>query len=144
MLIWINYDVNVVGGIVMSKERELLRKISRKTHLINYDEIEAILVQPEQEHVAWMYDWNTLAEEEYGETKYDCVTRAEVITHNRAITNIRPLYTAPPKREPLTATQIDKVVLSQLKEYGQLCDKSDFELFASSIEKAHGIGVDDE
>lgn len=49
------------------------------------------------------------------------------------------LYTSPPKREPLTATQIDKIVSLQLKEYGQLCDKSDFELFTSSIEKAHGI-----
>lgn len=48
------------------------------------------------------------------------------------------------KRKPLTATQIDKIFNSQLKEYGQLCDKSDFELFASSIEKAHGIGVDNE
>ena len=30
----------------MSKERELLRKISRKTHCINYDEIEQLLAQP--------------------------------------------------------------------------------------------------
>ena len=37
----------------MSKERELLRKISRKTHCINYDEIEQLLAQPEPFKPDW-------------------------------------------------------------------------------------------
>jgi hypothetical protein len=45
-----------------------------------------------EQPVAWMYDWNIKAEEEYGDTKYDALTRAESITNNRAITNVRPLY----------------------------------------------------
>ena len=64
-----------------------------------------LLEQSEQEPVAWMYDWNIIEEEEYGETKYDCLTRADSITKSRAITNVRPLYTTPPKREPLPLTQ---------------------------------------
>lgn len=80
--------------------------------------------EPDQEPVAWMQDDIELYVQEEKDVK-----RGYII----------PLYLAPPKREPLTAAQIDKIFNSQLKEYGQLCDKSDFELFASSIEKAHGI-----
>ena len=59
-----------------------------------YDAFEAgrASVMGEQEPVAWMYDWNTKGEEEYGETKDDCLTRVEFNTKSRAITNVRPLY----------------------------------------------------
>ena len=96
----------------MSKERELLEKV-----LLTFSEdalnqlcceIRDLLAQPEQEPVAWMYDWNIKGEEEYGNTKYDALTRSESITNNRAITNIRPLYTSPQKREPLSDDEVCK------------------------------------
>ncbi len=68
----------------------------------NYHELEGkpLYTKPpkreiEQEPVAWMYDWNIIEEEEYGETRYDNLTRAESITKSRAITNVRPLYLVP-------------------------------------------------
>lgn len=98
----------------MSKERELLKQckkylssfrgmyVEHNTLLGKLNELLAQPEQTEQEPVAWMYDWNIKGEEEYGNTKYDALTRSESITNNRAITNIRPLYTSPQKREPLS------------------------------------------
>lgn len=122
------------------------------------DEIEELLAQPEQEPVAWMYDWNTIEEEEYGKTNYDCLAKLNSIPQSRAITNVRPLYTAPQKcegitprqgleeykkgytkakqdlkREPLSDEAICEILLK--KEW-----KRGFVEFARAIEKAHGIG----
>jgi len=137
----------------MSKERELLEHCLEEFfyHGVSCPElcidIKKLLAQPEhipdvgnmvkQEPVAWMYDWNTLAEEEYGDIKYDALTRAESITNNRAITNIRPLYTSPPKRDPLS----DDEVCKELK----LCRlstewDSGFEAGVGFAEDFHGIG----
>lgn len=99
----------------MSKERELLGRVLEGDHGGDFfitnrllKEIRDYLAQPEhipdvgnmvtQEPVAWMYDWNIIEEEEYGETRYDCLTRADSITKSRAITNVMPLYASPPKR----------------------------------------------
>jgi hypothetical protein len=112
---------------MMTIERELLNEWV--STYVNHDDLDKVyretmgfFAQPERDFI--------------GEIQYltDCLMEAEE--------KVSKLL-AQPEQEPLTATQIDKIVNSQLKEYGQLCDKSDFELFASSIEKAHGIGESD-
>jgi len=100
--------------------------------------------QTEQEPVAWMYDWNIKGEGEYGETRYDCLTRAEAIT-KRAITNIRPLYKSPPKREPLSDEDVLKIATKVcLEDMGMEMNPKDFKgtgvfELSRAIEKAHGI-----
>jgi hypothetical protein len=136
----------------VSKERELLRKISRKTHLLDYDEIEELLAQPEQEPfrglrlngdsypqepVVWQYRyqmdfeegwlaWCSCSEDDY--LAYQTPGMFENVTYET-----RKLYTSPPKREPLSE--------------GIICplyDTTEHSVaFARAIEKAHGIGVDD-
>ena len=90
----------------MNRERGLLERAMNRIDfryaqdeaIALHKEIREYLDKPEQEPVAWMYDWNIIEEEEYGETRYDNLTRAESITKSRAITNVRPLYTHPPKQ----------------------------------------------
>jgi len=128
----------------MSKERELLGRwhngdlLPEEYMKLMKETKELLAEQPEQEPVAWMYDWNISGDEEYGDTKYDALTRAESITKNRAITNVQPLYTAP-KRESLSGEEIYKLSLENFK--GLLTDRINF---ARAIEKAHGIGGGDE
>jgi len=119
----------------MSKARELLRRVisTYSDYGINtlYGEINELLAQPEQEPVAWMYD---TYEEGYRE-KYDCLTTIEDYISNTGVTNVRPLYTSPPKREPLNNVEIMTIA----EEHTW-----DLKRFARAIEKAHGIGDDNE
>jgi hypothetical protein len=97
-----------------------------------YDRIEAELAKPEPEPVAWMYDWkdglNCLP------VKNNVTTLMHKITHFCAH-NVRPLYTSPPARKPLSDDEIDSIKFYSIP--------SDFDAalrrFARSIEKAHGI-----
>lgn len=87
----------------MSKERELLKRIV-KADVADYidiiNEAEELLAQPEPEPVAWMYDHFIKTGHEKQIT-FDIVdTCARNLESDNCI-NIRPLYTAPPKREPL-------------------------------------------
>jgi hypothetical protein len=119
----------------MNKERELLGRwhhgdlLPEEYMKLMKETKELLAEQPEQEPVAWMYDWNIIGDEEYGDTKYDALTRAESITNNRAITNIQPLYTTP-KREPLSESKIAAIWDDS--------DKTDVAI-TRAIEKAHGI-----
>lgn len=54
-----------------------------------------------------------------------------VSTHTAPYEDAKPLYTAPPKREPLTDEEISKIFI--------YCGR-DKETFARAIERAHGIG----
>ena len=126
----------------MTAERDLLNAwLCIAPHIVDpmYEKLhkttKELLAQPEQEPVAWMYDWNIIEEEEYGETRYDNLTRAESITKSRAITNVRPLYLAPPKREPLSDDEILK-----LCPYADEISEEAFYRGARQIEKEHGIG----
>jgi hypothetical protein len=114
----------------MSVERELLESCLDEFQYQSF---------PCTEPVAWMYDWNIKGEEEYGETRYDCLTRAEAIINKRAITNIRPLYESPPKREPLSDEEIFKLD----DEVSWFADSHTFSAvmrLIRAVEKAHGIG----
>ena len=64
---------------------------------------EEMAEQPQQKPVAWMYDWKT-----EGVTVTDWVTsdKNEAYDLTKGCTNIRPLYTEPPQRKPLTDEQI--------------------------------------
>jgi hypothetical protein len=91
----------------MSKEKELLiraRDVLRGlkgTHYDLYWDIQTALDQPEQEPVAWMYkqmdchgEWGTIFK----------VDKPYISYHD--IKDIVPVYTAPPKREPLSDEEI--------------------------------------
>jgi len=64
---------------------------------------------PEQEPVAWMYDWNTKGDEQYGNSYYDRVSSDEMAIKRCACGNIRPLYTSPPKRKSLSDDEITDI-----------------------------------
>jgi hypothetical protein len=56
-----------------------------------------------------------------------------------------PLYTAPPKREPLSRVEIIKLWRRDFDKWS--CAEIDYDQFCAVVkeaEKAHGIGVDDE
>lgn len=69
--------------------------------------IKELLAQPEQqEPVAWMYDHHI----EVGYDKYTEFNIVETCARNlesENCINIRPLYTAPPKREPMTEKDLE-------------------------------------
>ena len=130
----------------MSKERELLRRVKvllecsnmeplqRQTDLI-VGEIKELLAQPEQEPVAWMYDHQI----EVGYDKYTEVNIIETCARNlesNNCINIRPLYLAPSKQEPLSVGRIADLWTD--------INTNSVRNFARAIEKEHGIGVDNE
>ena len=126
----------------MSYERELLERVltselwSVKEEL--QAEIKELLSKPEQEPVAWMYDHHI----EVGYDKHTEFNIVETCARNlesENCINIRPLYTSPPKREPLSDETIAEL-------WGDKYSGKTFMVknFARAIEKAHGIGVDDE
>ena len=122
----------------MSKERELLNRsrynLDREYCADLIDEIQELLAQPEQEQepVAWMQDSIELY----------------VLEEKSAIRGyVIPLYTAPPKREPLSGGEVLKIAIKIAGDSWNKYDPTDFggtgifEL-ARAIEKHHGIGVD--
>lgn len=117
----------------MSKERELLNRsrynLDREYCADLIDEIQELLAQPEQEPVAYLHE----GIDETGET----VRR--IYCHFYEHANLIPLYTAPPKRKPLSDETIAKLWGESYSGTTQMVRN-----FARAIEKAHGIGVDDE
>ena len=88
-------------------------------------QLKKLLAPPEQEPVAWHYIYDD------GITVRERVTECIPLGEHYTIT---PLYTAPPKREPLSESEIAVI-------WGD----SDYDVaVVRRIEKAHGIGVDDE
>lgn len=100
-----------------------------------------LLAQPEQteqEPVAWMYDHQI----EVGYDKYTEVNIIETCARNlesNNCINIRPLYLAPPKREPLSEDNLD--VLAVLAE-ANITDEgiAGYYLGFRDAEKMNGIG----
>ena len=110
----------------MNKERELLKKVLLlRTCEALIPEIEQLLAQPEQtkqEPVAWMYE----GIDETGETV------RSIYHHFYEDANLIPLYTAPPKREPLGLEIMDVCGSEDYRE--------GFKDGALYAEKCHGIG----
>ena len=130
----------------MSKERELLKEIM--SYLAKGDitirkfenssdvaetlhTAQELLAKPEQEPVAWMYDHQI----EVGYDKYTEVNIIETCARNlesNNCINIRPLYLAPPKQEPLSVERIADLWTD--------INTNSVRNFARAIEKEHGIG----
>ena len=120
----------------MSKEREMIEKLcsfqmTYSDWLLLIADAEELLAQPEQEPVAWMYDHQI----EVGYDKYTEVNIIETCARNlesNNCINIRPLYLAPPKQEPLSVERIADLWTD--------INTNSVRNFARAIEKAHGIG----
>ncbi len=128
-------------GLVMNKERQLLKRVRdtlrelKETHYDLYWDVQTALDQPEQEQepVAWMYDHFIKTGHEK-QVIFDLVeTCARNLESDNCI-NIRPLYTLPPKREPLSDGEICEILLK--KEW------KGFVELVRQIEREHGIGVE--
>ncbi len=118
----------------MSLERELLTRavMSLDSEYSNelIDEIKELLAKPEQEPIGW---WD----EKLGFFK------------EKHFDQLQPLYTARPKREPLSDDEVLKIAIKIAGDIGIEHDPTDFEgtgvfELARAIERHHGIGVDDE
>jgi hypothetical protein len=125
---------------MMSKERELLQRCLDEFEYKGVAcnelciDINKLLAKPEQEPVAWMYDHQI----EVGYDKYTEVNIIETCARNlesNNCINIRPLYLAPPKQEPLSDAQIAEL-------WGDKHSGKTYKVknFARAIEKEHGIG----
>jgi len=124
----------------MSIERELLKKI-----LILYredkfcilweavNEIEKLLAQPEPEPVAWMY-------ERQSESFIERTLSVGFEKNFDGITT--PLYTAPPKREPLSTKQAED--LWETSNFKSAVSYYIFDEICVAVEQYHGIGDSDE
>ena len=131
----------------MSRERELLQRVAVQLPVFDLkkasdlvDEIQELLAQPEQtkqEPVAWQFrtfhgehtvcpGWDVW--EHCTEQKFNNVS--EHVT--KGFYQVRKLYTAPPKREPLSDDEIEQI-------WGQDSLGTTVD-FVRAIEKAHGIG----
>ena len=127
----------------MSKERELLQRIV-KADIADYIDIikEAIelLAQPEQ---ATLKLRESSATETFNNAVSEALAAKPVAWKGKTYGNLHhvdcgnsiPLYTSPPKREPLSDDEICNLYYNV---------NGAIHKFARAIEKAHGIGVDDE
>ena len=123
----------------MTKERELLRECyfyidnkidaSPKSLLLRIDEL---LAQPEQEPVAWLLSSK--------DSSYTELIKTEPEGADIYLYQINPLYTSPPKREPLS----DGTTVAMWHANKKATHADSYWAGVSDAEKSHGIGVDDE
>ena len=121
---------------MMSKERDLLARVLTSELWSVQEELQAeikqLLAQPEQEPVAWITEWV----QRYRHNDTPIMDRAVSFTKCDAPAvpnpNYIPLYTSPPKREPLSEDEI--VAL-----WANKSPANEFEC-VRLVEKAHGIG----
>ena len=116
---------------MMSKERDLLARVLTSELWSVQEELQAeikqLLTQPEQEPVAWIIQ----TEVEGKLLEWVCTDKKHYMEEHDSIKEPIPLYTAPPKREPLS----EDTMLRLISEH------RDFPLnLVRAIEKAHGIG----
>jgi len=119
----------------MSEERELLQEcyffidnkviVSSKRLL---DRIDKPLAQPEQKPVAWLLSSK--------DSSYTELRKTEPEGADMYLYQITPLYTTP-KREPLSNEWLEDNI-------GLIHRDVSFTDLVRGVEKAHGIGVDDE
>ena len=137
----------------MSRERQLLRTVefALETFIesgyfpneqLLLDTIKELFNQPKHivavtdtvEPVAWMYDHHI----EVGYDKHTEFNIVDTCARNLEFENcinVRPLYLAPPTREPLSEDKIAKLWGESYSGTTQMVRN-----FARAIEKAHGIG----
>jgi len=106
---------------------DLVADINKIEQLLNNRE-HIVDVTDKVEPVAWMYDWTN----EIGELSKGIYVGSHKASHLYELENLEPLYTAPPKREPLSFDDLNNMWC------GNPID------FARTIESIHGIGGEDE
>lgn len=131
----------------MSKERELLKKAIQIIETLGPDEEayefinEILLLEPEQEPVGIVRTIGGYPDESDHIAEWTCSFKY--------LKDGDKLYLTPPKREPLGVEEINEC-MENSDSFGfngdvYIADAINaFENFARAIEKAHGIGVDDE
>jgi len=124
----------------MSEEREFLKRFADSKW--NYDDwcflkavAKELLAQPEPEQtpVAWMYDYISPTLVKHTSVEFGKCPSEEWMT------NIRPLYTSPPTRKPLSDDEI-RVGMGDEPPIS----RSGFVRGVKFAEKARGIGGGDE
>ena len=126
----------------MSKERELLKKVLLlRTCDVLIPEIEQLLAQPEQEPVAWMYDLEISTHPDRDKIYHynELSIIAPEIRGQQDAVNIRPLYLAPPTREPLSEDQMFHHWLYLEEREHTYLNFTDGVKYA---EEQHGIGAE--
>jgi hypothetical protein len=111
-------------------------------------EIEDLLAQPEQtvqEPVAWMWEQQSPHSGEW-DSEF-----AEGKPQNfRVVRNIRPLYTSPQKREPLSEDDVTQIINTKHFDTSytlQQSDKNNLRWYRQGVKdagEAYGIGVDND
>ena len=92
--------------------------------------------QTEQEPVAWIIET-----EIYGKlSEWVCTDKKRYMEAHDGTKDPIPLYTAPPKREPLSEDKLDVLAEANITDEGI----AGYYLGFRDAEKCHGIGVDDE
>ena len=131
----------------MSKEKDLLKRVRdtlrglKESHYDLYWDIQAALDQPEQEPVGIVRTIGGYPDESDHIAEWTCSFKY--------LKDGDKLYLTPPKREPLSHEEINECMETS-DSFGFNGDVyiadgvNAFENFARAIEKAHGIGVDDE
>ena len=124
---------------MMSKERELLKKLLESNHFDSMLTgewryyIKELLAQPEQteqEPVAWKVVDKTTRNYMFSRIK----PNARSYTYDEVI----PLYTSPPKREPLSDECLKQI--REREKFDYYVSQLLFNTIAKRIEKEHEIG----
>lgn len=100
-------------------------------------EVIEYLSQDEQEPAAWVIERELKEVKRYG-TNYIAVA---LFTSKED--HLVPIYTAPPKRKPLSDCDINLIIKKSVKPVGITRDGSTTMRIARAIEAAHGIGVEE-
>ena len=120
----------------MNKERELLERWVSQFGNLRHDfnlltETKELLAQSEQEPVGYLYkqmdcngEWATIFK----------VDKPYITWHD--VKDIVPVYTAPPKREPLSGDKLDVLAEANITDEGI----AGYYLGFRDAEKHHGIG----
>ena len=123
------FGKNIIWGLQM-QEGEPTKEYDLK--LCKTKEVMDYLAQPEQEPVAWVWE---VFNPHTGDWCDGCVAKDKPL-ENQNRRNIRALYTAPPRREPLTGREISH-------GFRLNPDATHAESYWAGVEwaeKAHGIG----
>jgi hypothetical protein len=139
------YDAGLLsdfGSGDVSWWQDYMRAELERAHDYYQSQVNQVITQPKQEPVAWMYDLDMMIHP-ISNTKV--LRFGELTSINPTVrplqdaVNIRPLYTAPPKREPLSEIEIRSGYNANL----HMTMKA-FREGVKFAEKAHGMGFADE
>ena len=147
------------GKEVVNRERLLLEEIDKYSRIYGEclpanlaDTLQEVLSQPEQEPVYWGNEKKALLNEIDHLTNRLAQPEQETITPRQGLEEYKRGYAKAEldlKREPLGLEEINECMANS-DSFGfngdvYIADGDNaFENFARAIEKAHGIGVDDE